>query len=321
MSEAQEAPQQAAEEAASPPAPAAAGGMQRYDLVSKERVVSDRMPTMDIVNERFARYFQSGLFTMLRRHADVKAGAVSVQRHSEFMGSLEHPTHLNIITLNPLRGHGLVTCGMPLLFGMVEGLYGGPGILRGDLEARELSATEQRVLSRLLKVACEEYKRAWKGIHEFEPAFVRSETLPQFAAVCGPLEIVVVTSFEIAVGELTGTIHIAMPYTALEPMRDLLYASPLGDVEAIDRRWVSRLTREIQSAEITLSAQLATADVTIEQLLTMQPGDFIELDREPRIEASVDGVPLFKCLYGTHNGKYAIRVDECLGAPGENHGE
>jgi flagellar motor switch protein FliM len=103
-----------------------------------------------------------------------------------------------------------------------------------------------------------------------------------------------------------------MPYATLEPIRDVLYSSTQGDSIEVDRRWVRVLTREIQAAEVTLVAELAKADATVEQLLAMKPGDFIELDREPRIKASIGGVPIFECQYGTHNSKYAIRIEECL---------
>jgi flagellar motor switch protein FliM len=295
-------------------------GSQRYDISSKERVVAERMPTMDIVNERFGRYLQSGLFSLLRRHADVSAGRVTVQRHGAFMSALALPTHFNLVSLRSLRGNGLVVCETPLLFGLVETLYGGPGVPRTDLEPRDLSATEQRVLHRLVQVVCAEYQKAWKGIHAMALDYVRLESLPQFASIAGPNEIVVSTAFEITVGELKGLIHLCVPYLALEPLRDVLYASPLGDADSVDRRWLSMLTREIQSAEVNLVAQLATAEVTVAQLLSMKPGDFIELDRVPRIQASVDGVPLFSCHYGINQGKYAIRVDQCLTAPGEDHG-
>ena len=304
-----------------PPAATPVPGKQRYDLSSKERVVDKRMPTLDIVNTRFARHFQSGLFGLLRRHADVAAGEVTVQRHSAFMAGLAIPGNLNIISLKPLRGNALVVCDTGFLYGLVEALYGGPCRLRTDIESRDLSATEQRVLTRLVNVVCTEYRKAWKGIHPIEFEHQRLETLPQFASICGPNEAVVSTAFTLTVGELSGTIHIGMPYTSLEPLRDVLYASPLGDSDAIDRRWTGMLTREIQSAEVTLVAELATAVVTVEQLLAMKPGDFIELDRTPRVVASVDNVPLFNCHYGTHNAKYALRVDECINANGEHHGQ
>ena len=66
------------------------------------------------------------------------------------------------------------------------------------------------------------------------------------------------------------------------------------------------------SKEVTLVAELARANATVDQLLAMKTGDFIELERESRIQASVDGVPIFECQYGTHNSKYAIRIDRGL---------
>jgi flagellar motor switch protein FliM len=92
----------------------------------------------------------------------------------------------------------------------------------------------------------------------------------------------------------------------------VLYSATQGDSVEVDRRWVTVLSREIQAAEVTLVAELAQAQATVEQLLAMKAGDFIELEREPRIQASIGGVPIFNCQYGTHNAKYAIRIEECL---------
>jgi flagellar motor switch protein FliM len=77
---------------------------------------------------------------------------------------------------------------------------------------------------------------------------------------------------------------------------------------------VSLLTREVEAVEVTVVAELAKTRTTVEQLLEMKPGDFIELDRQSSIQATVDGVPLFECQYGTHNAKYAIRIDKNLRA-------
>ena len=142
---------------------------------------------------------------------------------------------------------------------------------------------------------------------------------PQFANIATPSEIVVSTVFQLEIGDITGAIHICMPYATLEPIRDVLYSSTQGDSVEVDRRWITLLSREIQSAEVTLVAELARADATVEQLLSMKPGDFIELEREPRIRASIGGVPIFDCMYGTHNSKYAIRIEECLRKEDGNH--
>ena len=120
------------------------------------------------------------------------------------------------------------------------------------------------------------------------------------------------TSFQLEIGDIVGSIHFCFPYSTLEPIRDVLYSSTQGDSMEVDRRWVNVLTREIQAAEVTIVAELAKANTTVEQLMAMKKGDFIELEREPRIQAKVDGVPIFECNYGTHNAKYAIRIEKSL---------
>ncbi|MBK9238284.1 MAG: flagellar motor switch protein FliM [Rhodoferax sp.] len=304
---------------------AEAGEVRLYNISSQERIVRGRMPTMEIVNERFARNLRVGLFNFIRRSPEISVGPVTVQRYSAFLRELAVPTNFNIVAIRPLRGSGLIVCEPALVFGVIDTLYGGIGKFQTRIEGRDFSATEQRVINRLVDVVTDEYKKAWRGIYPLELDYQRSEMQPQFANIATPSEIVISTSFQLEIGEITGAIHFCMPYATLEPIRDVLYSSTQGDSVEVDRRWVNVLTREIQAAEVTLVAQLASADATVEQLLAMKAGDFIELDREPRIKASVDGVPVFECQYGTHNAKYAIRIDRTLrgndqGWMGERHG-
>ncbi|GAB3488061.1 flagellar motor switch protein FliM [Curvibacter fontanus] len=291
---------------------AEAGEIRAYNMSSQERIVRGRMPTMEIVNERFARNLRIGLFNFIRRSPEISVGPVQVQRYSAFLRELAVPTNFNIVAIRPLRGSGLIVCEPALVFGVIDTLYGGIGKFQTRIEGRDFSATEQRVINRLVDVISEEYKKAWRGIYPIELDYQRSEMQPQFANIATPSEIVISTSFQLEIAEITGSIHFCMPYATMEPIRDVLYSSTQGDSIEVDRRWVTVLTREIQAAEVTLVAELARADATVEDLLAMKPGDFIELERQPRIEASVDGVPVFECQYGTHNARYAIRVDKCL---------
>lgn len=288
------------------------GDIRTYDMSSQERIVRGRMPTMEIVNERFARNLRVGLFNFVRRSPEVSVGSVTVQRYSAFLRELAVPTNFNIVAMKPLRGNGLVVCEPALVFGVIDTLYGGVGKFQTRIEGRDFSATEQRVINRMVEVITAEYNKAWKGIYPLELEYQRSEMQPQFANVATPSEIVISTSFQLEIGEISGAIHFCFPYSTLEPIRDVLYSSTQGDSVEVDRRWVNVLTREIQAAEVTMVAELARADATVEQLLAMRVGDFIELDREPLIEVTVDGVPVFECQYGTHNAKYAIRIDKNL---------
>ena len=301
------------------------GEVRAYNISSQERIVRGRMPTMEIVNERFARNLRVGLFNFIRRSPEISVGPVTVQRYSAFLRELAVPTNFNIVAIRPLRGNGMIVCEPALVFGVIDTLYGGIGKFQTRIEGRDFSATEQRVINRLVDVITDEYKKAWKGIYPLELEYQRSEMQPQFANIATPSEIVISTSFQLEIGEITGAIHFCMPYATLEPIRDVLYSSTQGDSIEVDRRWVNVLTREIQAAEVTLVAELARANATVEQLLAMKPGDFIELERETRIQATVDGVPVFECHYGTHNAKYAIRIDKSLRGNdlnwmGERHG-
>lgn len=305
---------------------AESGEVRAYNISSQERIVRGRMPTMEIVNERFARNLRVGLFNFIRRSPEISVGPVTVQRYSAFLRELAVPTNFNIVAIRPLRGSGLVVCEPALVFGVIESLYGGIGKFQTRIEGRDFSATEQRVINRLVDVITDEYKKAWVGIYPLELDYQRSEMQPQFANIATPSEIVVSTSFQLEIGEITGAIHFCFPYATLEPIRDVLYSSTQGDSIEVDRRWVNVLTQEIQAAEVVLVAELAHAEATIEQLLAMKPGDFIELDRQPRVQATVDGVPLFECQYGTHNAKYALKIERCLRGndinwKGDRHGK
>ncbi|MCO5978417.1 flagellar motor switch protein FliM [Ideonella oryzae] len=287
-------------------------GIRPYDLASQERIVRGRMPTMEIINERFARNIRVGLFNMIRKSPEVSIGGIKVQKYSAFLREIVVPTNFNIMQVRPLRGSGLIVCDPSIVFAVIDSLFGGSGKFHTRIEGRDFSATEQRVIERLVGCIAEEYKRAWRGIYPLELDYQRSEMQPQFANVATPSEIIVATSFTLEIGETSGSVHFCIPYSTLEPIRDVLYSSMQGDSVEVDHRWVKLLKQQIQSAEVDLVAELGTAPATVEQLLALKPGDFIELDLEPQIQAKVDGVPVFDAHYGTSNGHYAIKIERLL---------
>lgn len=291
------------------------GGIRDYNLASQERIVRGRMPTMEIINERFARNIRVGLFNFIRKSPEVAIGGIKVQKYSAFLREIVVPTNFNIVSVKPLRGSGLIVCDPTLVFAVIDSLFGGIGKFHARIEGRDFSPTEQRVILRLVEVITAEYRKAWQGIYPLELEYQRSEMQPQFATIATPSEIVVSTSFTLEIGETSGTIYFCVPYSTLEPIRDVLYSTTVGDSSEPDRRWVNLLKHQIQAANVELVAELGTAPATIEQLLAFKPGDFIELDLEPLIKAKIDGVPIYDCHYGTSNGKYSIKVEKMLTSP------
>ncbi len=287
-------------------------GVRDYDLASQERIVRGRMPTMEVINERFARNIRIGLFNFIRKSPEVAIGGIKVQKFSAFLREIVVPTNFNIVNVKPLRGNGLIVCDPSLVFAVIDALYGGIGKYHTRIEGRDFSPTELRVILRLVEVITAEYKRAWTGIYPVELEYQRSEMQPQFANIATPSEIVVATNFTLEIGESTGSVHFCVPYSTLEPIRDTLYSTIQGDSAEPDRRWVNLLKHQIQAAEVELVAELARAPATVEQLLSFKPGDFIELDLDPLIQAKVSGVPVFDAHYGTTNNRYAIKIDKLL---------
>jgi flagellar motor switch protein FliM len=287
-------------------------GFRPYNLATQERIVRGRMPTLEIINERFARLLRLGLFNFMRRSANVTAGPVRVIKFSEFVRNLAVPSNLNLVHIKPLRGTSLFVFDPTLVFLVVDNLFGGDGRFLPKTEGRDFTQTEQRIIQRLLNLVFDSYGKSWNPVYPIEFEYVRAETNTQFANVATPNEVVVATTFEVNFGSVVGEMHICMPYSILEPIRDLLSSTVQGEALEVDKRWVGRLSKQVQSAEVTLLANLTHAQVRLDQILNMKVGDVIPLDIPEFVTASVDGVPIMECRYGISNGRYALRMEKML---------
>jgi flagellar motor switch protein FliM len=127
-------------------------GVRPYNLATQERIVRGRMPTLEIINERFARLVRIGLFNFLRRSAEVSVGTVRVSKYSEFIRNLVVPTNLNLVHMKPLRGTALIVLDPGLVFLLVDNLFGGDGRFHTRVEGRDFTQTEQRIIHRILEI-------------------------------------------------------------------------------------------------------------------------------------------------------------------------
>ncbi|MFO1282231.1 MAG: flagellar motor switch protein FliM [Burkholderiales bacterium] len=299
-------------EADSPATDEPAGGVRSYNLATQERIVRGRMPALEIINDRFARMLRVGLFNFMRRSPEISVGPVRVIKYSEFVRNLVVPTNLNIVQVKPLRGSGLFVFEPSLVFLVVDNLFGGDGRFHMRVEGRDFTATEQRIIRRMLEVVTADYEASWKHVHPLKFEYVRSEMHTQFANIASPTEVVVVSTFSIELGSGGGAFHVCIPYSTLEPIRDLIYSPLQGDNIEPDRRWIRMLSKQVQGAEVELAADIASRPITVRELLAIKVGDVLDIDLPPRIEARVDGVPIFECSYGTHHGQVALRVEKLL---------
>jgi flagellar motor switch protein FliM len=296
-----------------------ATGIRPYNLATQERIVRGRMPTLEIINERFARLLRIGLFNFVRRSAEISVGPVRVVKYSEFIRNLVQPTNLNLVQVKPLRGTALFIFDPNLVFLVVDNLFGGRGQVHTRVEGRDFTPTEQRIIQRMLAVVFADLEKSWAPVHEVKFEYVRSEMNTQFANIATPNEVVIVTTFSIEFGASGGEFHICFPYAMLEPIRDLLYSSIQGDHMEIDKRWVRLLSKQVQSADIELLVNLGQVQLTFEQLLSMKVGDVIAIDIPQPMVAEVDGVPVMECKCGILNGQYALKVERLISSAAQEN--
>ncbi|MQY51592.1 flagellar motor switch protein FliM [Rhodocyclus tenuis] len=297
-------------------------GARTYNLGTQERIVRGRMPTLELINERFARYLRIGLFNYMHRNAEVSVGPIRVQKYSEFIRNLVVPTNLNLVVAKPLRGTSLFVFDPNLVFLVVDNMFGGDGRFHTRVEGRDFTPTEQRIIQGLLGVVFHEYERSWKPVYDISFEYIRSEMNSQFANIATPSEIVVSTTFTLEFSGATAEMHICFPYSMIEPIRDLLYSAMQSDQLSTDRRWVVMLRRQLKDAEVDLSASLTQKTVTLREILNMKAGDIIPVTIPEKIIGEVDGVALMECRYGQQGGQYALKVERFIAAePEPPHGE
>ncbi len=294
------------------------GKARSYDFTSQDRIVRGRMPTLEMINERFVRYFRISLFNFLRRSAEIAVSGIQVLKFSEYIHSLFVPTNLNLIRFRPLRGRALFVLDPNLVFTTVDNFFGGSGKFHNKVEGREFTPTEMRVIRMVLELIFSDLKEAWRPVLDVDFDYLNSEVNPQFANIVSPTEVVVVSTIHIELDGGGGDIHITMPYSMIEPIRDLLDAGMQSDRGDKDDRWQVAMQSEILNTQVGMNSILAEKSVTVEEILNFNCGDIIPFDMPETINLNAEGVPVFTGKVGVSDGNYAIQVIDRINSGKDN---
>jgi flagellar motor switch protein FliM len=292
--------------------PAAPGEVRSFDFKSQDRIVRGRMPTLEMINERFARLFRIGLFNMLRRSPELSVVGIELLKFGEYTHSLFVPTSLNLVRIKPLRGTALFIFEPRLVFSVVENFFGGDGKIATKIEGREFTPTETRVIQLLVKQAFADLTEAWLPVMDLEFEYINSEVNPHFANIVSPSEIVVVSKFKIELEGGGGNLHITFPYSMIEPIRELLDAGVQSDRMDRDERWAIAMREQIQDAEVEASSELARTAISVRDLMRLKPGDIIPINMPKTVDLCAEGLPLFRGTFGVSGGHNAVRISEVI---------
>jgi flagellar motor switch protein FliM len=286
-----------------------------FDFSSQDRIVRGRMPTLELVNERFARHLRISLFNMLRHTAEVSINGVQMLKFGEYVHTLFVPTSLNMVRFRPLKGTGLITMEARLVFILVENFFGGDGRYHAKIEGREFTPTERRIIQMLLKIIFEDYHNAWAPVMDAEFEYLDSEVNPAMANIVSPTEVIVVNSFHIELDGGGGDFHIAMPYSMLEPIRELLDAGVQSDKEDTDQRWSQALQDEIMDVDVEINARLVEKKLRLRDMMNLKAGDIIPIELPDTLLVSVEGLPTFRATLGKVKDNYALKISKKINRP------
>jgi flagellar motor switch protein FliM len=292
------------------------GGAKDYDFMSQERIVRRRIPTLEMINERFSKYLRASLFKFLHRSPEIFISGIKIQKFSEYIYGLRVPINLNIIRFSPLRGRALIVIEPNLIFNVVDNFFGGGGQhYSNTMEEREFTQTETRVIQILIDMIFNNLKEAWEPVMALSFEYISSEINPHFASIVGAEDIVVISTINIALESGGGDINIVMPYSMIEPIRALLDA--IGeDSDESDLEWKSAMRNEILVAEMCVNGILVEKNMSIRDILQLKKGDVIPVDMPKTVIIKAEGVPVFTGKACVSEGYYAVQIiDKVMNQP------
>ncbi|AHK15328.1 MAG: flagellar motor switch protein FliM [Thalassolituus sp.] len=288
-----------------------AAGVRSYDLTSNDRIVRGRMPTLEMINERFARYTRISMFNFLRRSADVASGGVQIMKFGEYVHTLYVPTSLNLVKMRPLRGTALFIMDAKLVFKLVDNFFGGDG-RHAKIEGREFTPTEVRVVQLVLSQIFNDMMEAWAPIMKLEFEYVGSEVNPAMANIVSPSEVVVVSTFHIELDGGGGDLHLTIPYSMIEPIREVLDAGVQSDIDDVDERWLHSLREDILEARVPIHGTLVEREISLREVAKLKAGDVIPIEMPENFILQANGVPVFRGKMGISNENLAVKIIDQL---------
>ncbi|MBF0103403.1 MAG: flagellar motor switch protein FliM [Desulfobacterales bacterium] len=285
--------------------------LARYDFTSQERVIRGRMPTFEVINERFAREMRASMSGLLHTTVDISSESLDTVKFVEFGRSLPVPTSLHVFRMEPLRGHGLLVLESQLVFNLIDTFFGGKGTAKAKVEGREFTPIEEVMIRKVVLACLKDLENAWAPVEPVKTILARSEVNPQFAAIVLPTDLVIVTRFEVELEQSAGKLIVCLPYAMIEPLRSKLAAGFQAEIQDIDQTWRDRLREIVLSSFVELKVQLGTTEMTGERLLEMKPGDVIELDQDADevLIGIVENRHKFRGYAGVQKGFQAYRIE------------
>ncbi|CDI02548.1 Flagellar motor switching and energizing component FliM [Candidatus Competibacter denitrificans Run_A_D11] len=286
-----------------------------YDLAGQDYAISSLLPVLETIHERFAHRLGIGLFDLVRRELTVTAKSVERRAYPDFTRSLGAPCSANIIQLSPLSGPALLVFDVELIFMIVDTFFGGTGRMYKSTSVRDFTTIETRFIQRLLDLCFSCLEEAWQPFVALKCNRIGSENRPQFITALNSNEPLTVCTIQISRDNIAGNVHLALPYSLLEPIRKTLLSSLCQEHPNPSPALTERLHDGLQESQVEVRCALAGFELSLSDLLALRVGDVIPVNIPPTAVLRVEEVPLYSGHYGIAQGWSALKIDQALSAP------
>lgn len=288
------------------------GEARPFDFNDQERIVRGRLPTLEMINDRFARYFRVSFFNLLRISPEISVSGIEMIKFSEYINTMAAPTSMSLLKMAPLRGTGMIVLDPKLVFILVDNFFGGNGKIQAEIEGREFTSTELRVIQKVVQMCFIDLVKAWQPVMAVEYSYHSHEVNPQMANIVSPSEVIVVSSFSLELDGGGGDLQVVFPYSMIEPIRTLLDAGVQSDHGDLDQRWSILLKEELMHARINLQALFVEKQLPVSDLINFKAGDIIPIEMPEQVLLLAEEMPIIRGQYGEHQGNTAVKVEDIV---------
>ncbi|MCD6153249.1 MAG: flagellar motor switch protein FliM [Syntrophobacterales bacterium] len=286
-----------------------------YDLTRQDRIIRGRMPTLEMITEKFARTFRTTLLSLLRKVVSVNALSVNMTKYGEFMKSIPVPSSLHTFKMNPLRGSSLLVIEARAIFALVDIIFGGSGRAEFKIEGRDFTAIENNLIKKIVLSALSDFEKVWEITMKLDVVYQRSETNPNYMRIVAPTDVVIVVQFEIDLEFSSGMMTFCIPYSTIAPIREKLQGGYQADRLEVDKEWMSRFMEGLKCSNVNLTVELGRAELSGREVVGLEKGDVIPLDRyfSDGLDVYVEDILKFKGQPGIYKGSQAVEISEIVG--------
>jgi flagellar motor switch protein FliM len=282
-----------------------------YDFRRSTKLSRKHVRSLEIVFETFARQWGTLMTSSLRTLTTVNVSSIEELTYDEYVSRLGTPTMVNVLSVEPLAGAGILELPMSSAMVSVDRLLGGPG--SGEQPQRPLTDIEVGLLGTIVTRVLGELRWAFEPIAVMNPAVTAVEFNPQFVQAAAAADVLIVAGFELRIGEDESPATLCLPFASLFPLLEIAIGAN-SDRERVDAPVTTpvRVEDRLSAVPIEVSVGFAPTAFTPRTLVSLTVGDVLRLEHQtsaPLVVTAAD-VIFAHAVPGTHGQVLACRIVE-----------